>query len=129
MARRPMITYPTRRLLGVIDDPTEAREALATLAAGGVPPVDIVLLEGAEGRELLGRLGPRPNLLSRLVRAFQFMSMDQLPDFLVYGRARTAAPSWRSTCRIGSRCCGREPCSSASTPTSSTTSAGSRRRS
>ena len=87
MTRRPMITYPTRRLLGVIDDPTQAREALAALADSGVPPVDIVLLEGAEGRELLGRLGAKPNLLSRLVRAFQFMSMDQLPDFLVYERA------------------------------------------
>jgi hypothetical protein len=87
MAKREMITYPTRKLLGVIDDPDRGREAVAALQATGVPAADIRLLLGEEGRIDLGRLGRRPNLLSRAVRVFQFMSMDQLPDFLVYERA------------------------------------------
>ena len=87
MTKRAMITYPTRKLLGVIDDPERARAAVAALQANGVPAADVRLLLGEEGRVDLGRLGPRPNLLSRAVRVFQFMSMDQLPDFLVYERA------------------------------------------
>ncbi len=87
MAKRPMITYPTRRVLGVIDDPAQAREAVAELEATGVPASDIRLLLGEEGRRDLATLGSRPNPLSRAIRVFQFMSMDQLPDFLVYERA------------------------------------------
>lgn len=87
MAKRAMITYPTRRLLGVIDDEAQAREAVAALAASGVPGADIRLLQGTDGRAQLATLGSKPNVLSRLVRAVQFMSMDQLPDFLVYERA------------------------------------------
>jgi hypothetical protein len=82
-----MITYPTRQLLGVIDDPAMAHEAAAALVRSGVPTADIRLLEGADGRQRLASLGSRPNPLSRVVRAFQFMLMDQLPDFLVYERA------------------------------------------
>jgi hypothetical protein len=82
-----MITYPTRKLLGVIDDPERAREAVGALAAAGIPASDVRLLLGEEGRRNLATLGRRPNLLSRAVRVFQFMSMDQLPDFLVYERA------------------------------------------
>jgi hypothetical protein len=87
MAKRPMITYPTRRVLGVIDDPAQAREAVAELEATGVPAADIRLLLGEEGRADLATLGSRPNPLSRAIRVFQFMLMDQLPDFLVYERA------------------------------------------
>ena len=87
MAKRSMITYPTRKVLGVIDDPVRAREAAAALEAAGVPAGDISVLEGDDGRDRLGRLGSRPNPLSRVVRAFQFLLMDQLPDFLVYERA------------------------------------------
>jgi hypothetical protein len=82
-----MITYPTRRLLGVIDDPLRAAEAAQALAADGFAPDAVAVLAGTDGREQLARLGTRPNPLSRLVRAVQFMSMDQLPDFLVYERA------------------------------------------
>jgi hypothetical protein len=87
MAKREMITYPTRKLLGVIDDPDRAREAVEALEASGVLAGDVRLLLGEEGRVDLGHLGPRPNLLSRVVRVFQLMYMDQLPDFLVYERA------------------------------------------
>ena len=87
MAKRSMITYPTRKVLGVIDDPAQARDAAAALVATGVPAEDIQLLVGEDGRRDLATLGSRPNLLSRATRVFQFMSMDQLPDFLVYERA------------------------------------------
>lgn len=87
MPKRPMITYPTRQLLGVIDDRAGAQEAAAALAGAGVAATDVQLLEGPEGRERLGQLGSQPNPLSRVVRAFQFLLMDQLPDFLVYERA------------------------------------------
>ena len=82
-----MITYPTGRLLAVVDDPVRARQAAGALVAGGVAEGDVEVLAGAAGRDRLGRLGSKPNPLSRIVRWFQFMSMDQLPDFLVYERA------------------------------------------
>lgn len=82
-----MITYPRRRLLAVIDRPEAAREAAAALLAEEFSPADVEVLVGAEGRERLVRLGPPPNPMSRLVRVVQFLSMDQLPDFLVYERA------------------------------------------
>jgi hypothetical protein len=87
MADRAMITYPTQRLLGVIDEPARARDAATALAAAGFVPADVLVLAGPDGRAELTRLGSRPNPLSRLTRVFQFMSMDQLPDFLVYERA------------------------------------------
>ena len=82
-----MITYPTQRLLAVIDDPVRAREAATALTAAGVLEGDVEVLAGSDGRAQLAALGSPPNPLSRLVRAFQFLSMDQLPDFLVYERA------------------------------------------
>lgn len=86
MSRR-MITYPTNRLIGVLDDPAAASGVAADLEAAGFPRAGIDVLSGQDGLERMSRLGPRPNLLSRTVRAFQFMSMDQTPDFLVYERA------------------------------------------
>ncbi len=83
-----MITYPTGRLLAVVDRPEAAAVAATALAEDGVVPgADVEILVGRDGRDRLGRLGSPPNPLSRLVRLFQFMSMDQLPDFLVYERA------------------------------------------
>lgn len=86
-SRRGYITYPTGRLLGVVDDPARARAAVDALVAAGFDAGGAVLLEGADGREGLGRLGPPPSVLGRLIRVVQFLSMDQTPDFLVYERA------------------------------------------
>jgi hypothetical protein len=83
---RRMITYPTSRLLGVIDDPDAAPVAVQALLAHRVADA-VDILAGDDGLERLGRLGPRPGPLSRVVRAFQFVTMDQTPDFLVYERA------------------------------------------
>ena len=84
---RGYITYPTGRLLAVIDNPAEASEAVAALTQAGFDPAGIALLVGADGRIGLGRLGPPPSVLGRLIRSVQFLSMDQTPDFLVYERA------------------------------------------
>ena len=84
---RPMITYPTGRLLAVVDRPDVGLEAAEALVADGVARADVEVLTGADGRDRLGRLGPPANRLSRVVRVFQFLLMDQLPDFLVYERA------------------------------------------
>ena len=86
VARR-MITYPTGRLLGVIDDPASAAGASDALVASGIARDAIEILVGDEGRDRLGRLGRPPNGLSRLVRVFQFLLMDQTPDFIAYEAA------------------------------------------
>jgi hypothetical protein len=86
MARR-MITYPTNRLIGVVDTPAGAFAAADALAAAGFSPEGIVVLVGEEGRDRLARLGALPNVLSRVVRVFQFLLMDQTPDFLAYEAA------------------------------------------
>ncbi len=86
MTRR-MITYPTNRLLGVIDVPTDAAGAVDALTGAAFEPSEVVMLVGDEGRDRLGRLGQHPNAFSRLVRALQFTLMDQTPDFLVYEHA------------------------------------------
>ena len=86
MTRR-MITYPTNRLLGVIDAPAGAAAAVDALVGASFAPGDVVVLVGEDGRDRLGRLGHQPNALSRLVRLLQFTLMDQTPDFLVYEHA------------------------------------------
>jgi hypothetical protein len=84
-----MITYPTGRMLGVVDRPDRAHAAVAALVADGFGAADVDVLTGEDGRDRLGRLGSPPNPLSRVVRVVQFLLMDQLPDFLVYERAIT----------------------------------------
>ncbi len=84
---RGYITYPTGRLLAVIDDRDQAGAAVSALAQAGFDPASVALLEGEAGREGLGKLGPPPSVLGRLIRGVQFMAMDQTPDFLVYERA------------------------------------------
>jgi hypothetical protein len=82
-----MIGYPTNRLLMVVDDPEHARTAVRDLAATMSRPGDAELLVGEAGIEQLRRLGGAPGPLARLVRLFQFMSMDQMPDFVTYEAA------------------------------------------
>ena len=82
-----MITYPTNRLLGVIDAPEDAIRAVDALVEAAFDPAGIVVLAGDAGRDRLGRLGHQPNAFSRVVRLLQFTLMDQTPDFLVYEHA------------------------------------------
>ena len=86
MTRR-MITYPTNRLLGVIDEPVGAAEAVQALVDASFSKADVVVLVGDEGRDRLDRLGHQPNAFSRIIRLLQFTLMDQTPDFLVYEHA------------------------------------------
>lgn len=83
----PVITYPTGWLLAVIDDPAEAARAADALQAGGLAADRVRVLAGAAGRMGLGELGPRRTPLSRITRAVQFMTMDQMPDFAYYEAA------------------------------------------
>lgn len=76
----PPPTYPTNQLLGVIDDPAVAERAVAALVASGFASSDVTLMSPDVVRE-------PPRLWTRLVRVFQFMSMDQGPDFHYYEAA------------------------------------------
>lgn len=73
-------TYPTNQVLAVIDDPAAADQAVESLIGSGF------------ARELVTRMTAadqpaRPRRWTRLVRIFQFMSMDQGPDFHIYEAA------------------------------------------
>jgi hypothetical protein len=84
---RQVITYPTGWLLAVIDDPAEAARAAEALHASGLAADRVRVLTGAAGRTGLSELGPRRTPLSRITRAVQFMTMDQMPDFAWYEAA------------------------------------------
>lgn len=88
MARsRRSFAYPTDHLLAVVDDPAAAAEAGRALVAAGFAAADVTVLRGDEGADRLDGLGSAGGLWRRLVRATQFMTMDQMPDFLTYEAA------------------------------------------
>jgi len=88
MARqRRSLAYPTNHLLGVIDDPAAAASGAAALAGAGFASSDVIVLRGTEGADRLDGLGEIGGPWRRLVRSFQFMSMDQMPDFRTYEAA------------------------------------------
>jgi hypothetical protein len=82
-----MIGYPTNRLLMVVDEPEAAQRAASALADAGFGRDRVATLVGDAGVKELRRLGGAGGLLARLVRMFQFMSMDQMPDFVMYEAA------------------------------------------
>ena len=87
MSAHRAIGYPTNRLLGVIDDPTDAVAAMAELAGSGLATHDLEILRGDEGADRMDGTGEVSGWLGRLRRAFDFTLMDQLVDFAVYERA------------------------------------------
>jgi len=87
MAPRRFINYPTGQLLAVCDDLASAEAARTDLEAAGFAGADIVLLHGPEAASRLDGLGGANGPLSRMLRAVQFMTMDQMPDFLLYETA------------------------------------------
>jgi hypothetical protein len=87
MARRHFINYPTNRLLAVVDDPATAEAAVADLVAGGLAQGDVELLAGQRDAARLDGLGGANGRFSRALRSVQFMTMDQMPDFLLYETA------------------------------------------
>lgn len=83
---RRFINYPTGRLLAVFDRRDDAAAARDALQADGFSPDAIDMLAGDEGvRRLdgMGASGP----LARALRAVQFTTMDQMPDFVRYEAA------------------------------------------
>ncbi|MEO8510810.1 MAG: hypothetical protein ABI534_06160 [Chloroflexota bacterium] len=101
------IGYPTGWLLAVIDDSVSAAAAARSVTVSGVDEADVIVLSGAEDARRLDGLGTSSGIVERVRRATQFMTMDQMPDFLLYelaaewGRSvvgvRTRAPIERET--------------------------------
>ena len=81
------IGYPGGWTLAVMDNPDEARAAHDELTAAGLEATDVVVLSGDAAVAGLERLGSSAGLGGRLRRGLQFMTMDQLPDLVVYEEA------------------------------------------
>jgi hypothetical protein len=84
---RRSFAYPTNHLLAVIDDPTNAARAARALVGAGFEAREVTVLRGEEGADRLDGLGAVGGPWRRVVRIFQFMSMDQMPDFQTYEAA------------------------------------------
>jgi hypothetical protein len=88
MARsRRSFAYPTGHLLAVVDDPAAAAAAGGALVSAGFAPADVTVLRGDEGVDRFHGLDSGGGLWRRLVRATQFLTMDQMPDFVTYEAA------------------------------------------
>ena len=79
MPARRFINYPAGQLLGVVDDLASAEAARADLVAAGFSEADVVILHGPDAARRLDGLGGANGRLSRVLRAVQFMTMDQMP--------------------------------------------------
>lgn len=103
------LAYPTNHLLAVIDDPAAAASAASALKTAAFGTADVILLRGTEGADRLDGLGEVGGPWRRMVRAFQFMSMDQMPDFRTYegairdGRAVVAVAAGNRAAAIKAR--------------------------
>ena len=78
------MTYPTDHLLGVFDDPAAAATAAKDLRAAGFASRDVTILRGEEGVERLEPSSGVAGKWTRLLRAVQYTTMDQMPDFPAY---------------------------------------------
>ena len=85
--RRRRIAYPTGRLLGVVDRPADTPSIVAALAEAGIPTGDVEVLVGPESIRILEPRTAAGRATARITRAVQFMTMDQLPDLLLYEAA------------------------------------------
>jgi len=86
-APRRRIAYPTNHLLAVVDHAAAADAAAAALREAGFAPGDVIVVRGGDRARELGRLGARHPWLTRTIRAVQYMTMDQQPDFARYEEA------------------------------------------
>ena len=98
--RGQFVGYPTGWLLAVIDDPAAGAAAAREVSAAGVDEADVIVLTGPADARRLDGLGTSSGILARLRRATQFMTMDQMPDFLLY---ELAAESGRSVVGVRTR--------------------------
>lgn len=92
-----LVDYPRGRVFAVIDDASEAPDAVAALRAAGLSGGAV--LTGQQAADALDGTGGRHGLPGRLIRAVQFLFMDQMPDFAWYeaalreGRAVVTVPA------------------------------------
>jgi hypothetical protein len=84
MPTKRSLTYPTDHLLAVFDDPGDAASAAADLGRSGFATEDITILRGGEGIERLEPSTGQTGRWTRLLRAVQYVTMDQMPDFPAY---------------------------------------------
>ena len=77
-------TYPTNQLLAVIDDPAAAEAAASALTQADF---EVTVFRGSEAAAAFRGTGRARGPWTRFVRIFQFMSMDQMPDFVTYEAA------------------------------------------
>jgi hypothetical protein len=63
------ISYPTNRVVGTIDNPADAQDALVALVEAGCKPEEIEVLYGEEGMHRLDPTGEEHGLLARFQRA------------------------------------------------------------
>jgi hypothetical protein len=89
-SRRRPIAYPVNHLLAVLDRPEAAEGAGAALRRSGAQAADVLVLRGDTAAGELGRLGARHPWLTRVIRAVQYLTMDQQPDFARYESALAA---------------------------------------
>ncbi len=88
-----MIPYPTDYLLAVIDDPAGALRCAAALRSAGFAEGDVVVLASGPGEPGFEALASRHPRWTRLLRIVQFMTMDQMPDLVLYEAALRAGRS------------------------------------
>jgi hypothetical protein len=65
------ISYPTNKVVGIIDDPDDAKAALRDLRAAGFTADEIEVLTGEEGAHRIDVTGEGHGLLARIVRSVQ----------------------------------------------------------
>ena len=74
------------RLVGVIDDPTQAQVARQRLVELGIPMADIEVLVGEAGAQRLDSTG-EGGWRQRILRLSQYITTDQSTDLVMYDAA------------------------------------------
>ncbi|MDQ3802550.1 MAG: hypothetical protein M3416_01670 [Acidobacteriota bacterium] len=73
------IFYPTNKVVGIVDDPGDAKAALRDLRAAGFTVDEIEVLTGEEGAHRIDMTGEGHGPLARGVRALQKLLGDYEP--------------------------------------------------
>ena len=73
------IFYPTNKVVGIIDDPGDAKAALRDLRAAGFTADELEVLTGEEGAHRIDVTGEEHGPLARFVRSFQKLLGDYEP--------------------------------------------------
>jgi FixJ family two-component response regulator len=77
MSEGQFISYPTNRIVAVVDDDTSASAATDNLIqALGLGPDEVTVLCGPEGARTIDPSGEHHGLIARIIRLVQFTTMD-----------------------------------------------------